>query len=248
MSADLTVITYTVNRIAPAFQLNVARELRASLDAYGPVPIIAVSQGPNGLSRAVFDVLQPDVVIDVGDIQPSIVQVYRNLLAASELARTPFCASAEDDCLYTSDHWAHRPPIDTFSYNERRVVLTRRLSDDGRSRQAFYYARPRTQMAMGIFPRALMIETLREKFDRYPDPPLDTTIAKKAGFGEPGRYERNLHLTPRKLERFPWTTHPNVTVNHGGLMGRRAVRPDDATFDYVEPWGGASALWERICG
>lgn len=246
---DLTVIFYTANRIGASFFDAVMNQLRVSLSPHGNVPIVAVTQGATEAARYHLELgLRPVRIIDAGDQPPSIAQVYRNILLGCEAAWTPYVAFCEDDTLYVPEHFTHRPAPDVFAYNENRVVISRRLSSDGRRREAFYYHRPRTQMAMGVCARELMIETLREKFAKYPDPPLDTTIAKKAGWGEPGRYERNLGLSPRKLERFKWTTHPNVTFNHGGLMGRRQVNPDDVIFDCIEPWGSADRLWSRIHG
>ena len=245
---DLTVIFYTANRIPVRFQVAVMEELRRSLAFYGRVPIVAVSQGSLASAAAVNATLRPDVLFAVGELPPSSAQVYRNILMGCEAAETPYVACCEDDTLYVPEHFTYRPADDTFAYNERRVVLTRELSADGRRREAFYYFRPRTQMAMGICRRELMIETLRERFAKYPEPPLDTTVAKKAGWGEPGRYEKNLGLPRRPIERRAWTERPNVTFNHGGLMGRRRVNPDDVRYATVEPWGEANWLWERIHG
>ena len=241
--SDLTILYYSALKISPFFADAVRRELLASIG--GRFPIIAVSHGE--LPASFCD--QCAAVINIGPQPTSIVQVYRNILRGCQQAKTPFCASAEDDCLYVPDHWDYRPALDTFAYNEHRWILSRRLAADGKSRVGEFFFNPRTQMGMGIYPRELMIEALSEKFARYPSPPLDTNIAKRAGFGEPGRYEINLKLTPRKLERFKWTTHPCVTVNHSdSLMGRRAYRPDMPQLDSIEPWGNATALWERIVG
>lgn len=246
---DLTVIYYTANRIPVRFQVAVMEELRRSLSVYGRVPIVALAHWHQDVTHAVDATLRPDVMVWVRVEQTSIAQVYRNILQGCELAQTEYVAFCEDDTLYVPEHFAYRPAdADTFAYNERRVVLTRELAANRRRREAFYYFRPRTQMAMGLCRRTLMIETLRERFAKYPNPPLDTTVAKKAGWGEPGRYEKNLGLPPRRLERRAWTERPNVTFNHGGLMGRRRVNPDDARFTTVEPWGDANALWERIHG
>ena len=104
-------------------------------------------------------------------------------------------------------------------------------------------------MAQGICARALMVDALVEKFHRHPIPPPSTDVAKKAGWGEPGRYEKNLKLTPRKLERFKWTERANVTWNHSdSLMGRRRVNPGDVIVEELPPWGNATDLWERIHG
>ena len=73
-------------------------------------------------------------------------------------------------------------------------------------------------------------------------------LAKKAGWGEPGRYEKNLKLTPRKMEYFD-SPEPSVTFNHAeSLMGRRRVNPDDIITTDLPIWGDADALWKRIHG
>lgn len=247
--SNLTVLYYTANRLTRHFATAVRRELIRSLPP--ECPIVVVSQ--NGTLHSDLDIsadftnrIHTFIAVEA---PPSIVQVYKNILAACEAAKTEYCASAEDDTLYVPEHWTYRPDAHTFAYNAHRFVLTRRLSDDGKRREAFYYTRPRTQMAMGIFARQLMIEALQEKFARYPAPPLDTTVAKKAGWGEPGRYEANLKLTHRTLARVRWTLQPNVTINHSAsLMGRRRVNADDIICYDINPWGKADELWRRIVG
>lgn len=241
---DLTVLYYTANRIAPHFATAVARAIRLAI---GDLPLIVVTRGaPVG---GLLDILQPTRCLQAPEIAPSIYQVYCNILSAARAAATPYVACAEDDTCYVPEHFAYRPALDVFAYNQRRAVISRRLSADGRRREAFYYVRPRTQMAMGLCGRELLIETLSEKFAAYPVPPPSTDVAKKAGWGEPGRYERNLKLTPRALERFDWTERYNVTFNHAqSLMGRRRVQPEDAIYTDLPPWGEASAFWERVHG
>ena len=246
--SDLTILFYTCHRISLYF----ARQVRRALAATTTAPIIAVSQ--NGTLHGELEMsadfsnrlAYPLIRVDA---QPSIAQVYRNVLMAAKAAKTPYVAMAEDDCLYTSAHFEYRPSLDTFAYNEHRLVLTRRLSTDGKRREGIYFFNPRTQMAMGISSRELLVDTLEERFALHPNPSLDTTVAKKAGVGEPGRYENNLGLPRRKLERFKWTAQPNITINHPlSLMGRRAYRPDMPIYDTIEPWGAAGALWDRIYG
>lgn len=242
--ADLTLIYYTANRISPAFGKAVRAELRKANTA--GYPVIAVSQSLGDVEDRLSD-LDADVVLCQPYTLPSIWQVYRNILAAAELARTPYVACCEDDSLYTAEHFTYRPEPDVFAYNLHRWVITRRLADDGRSRHAFYYWRQRTQMAQCIAPRDLLVDTLRERFAKYPVP-VAHDMAKRTGWGEPGRYEKNLGLARRSLSYFQ-TTLPNVTFNHGdSLMGRRQVKPDDVTRQDLEPWGDANDAWSRIYG
>ena len=202
-------------------------------------PAIAVSQ------RQLGDPQMFTKTIQVGEIGASIYNCYRQILLGAKAASTPFVACCEDDTLYVPAHFAYRPAGDVFAYNHHRWVISRRQAADG-TRQAFYYYRERTQMAMCIAPRALLVDTLEERFAKFPDP-VPHEVAKR-GWGEPGRYEKNLGLTPRKLEYFR-TAEPCVTFNHGeSLMGRRQVQPTDLLRADLPPWGGADELWRRVHG
>lgn len=239
---DLTVLHYTANLIDARFAAETL--WRARKAAGRTVTMVCVSQQP-GMEKWAHH--PADQFVCVGPIGASIYNVYRQVLAGAKLARTPFVACVEDDSLYTPDHFTHRPAADTFAYNANRWVITRRLSADGKRREAFYYWRHRTQMAMCIAPRDLLVATLEERFAAYPEP-VPHEVAKKTGWGEPGRYERNLGLTPRKLAYFE-SAQPCVTFNHAlGLMGRRAVKPDDRTCDELPPWGRADDVWRAIHG
>lgn len=244
---DLTLCYYTANRLSEHFAGAVRRELVKVTDA----PIVVVSQNgtPHGDLNIGSDFSNRIAKFINVTAEPSIAQVYRNVLMAAKAAKTPYVAMCEDDALYVREHFAFRPPMDTFCYNENRWLLTRRMKDGAKERTGLFFFNPRTQQAQGIVPRDLLIETLEERFAAHPDPPLDTNVAKKAGWGEPGRYERNLGLTPRKLARFKWSEQPNVCVNHAdGLMGRRAYRDDMPQTEHLEPWGNATDLWRRIVG
>lgn len=261
---DITLLYYTANRIHERFADAVRDELWLSIrKTFSPLPrrggdhvpilrpqdvtpVICIVQGRLSNLPPLFPVLKGR--IDVGDKEPSIWQVYQNVLAGAKAASTPFVACCEDDTVYAPSHFTYRPPLDTFAYDRSRWVITRKLSNDGKRREAFFYWRERHQMAMCIAPRELLIETLEEKFAKYPVPPVSTDVAKKAGWGEPGRYERNLGLTRRKMEYFD-SPEPSVTFNHSeSLMGRRRVNPDDIIKSDLPPWGNADDLWSRIHG
>ena len=234
--SNLTCLYYTAGRIHPRFGDAVRCELLRSTNNY--YPIICVSHGPLAFG---------DVRIDVGLIAPSIYQVYVNTLLAAKAADTEYVCCVEDDTVYAPEHFHHRPAPDVFAYDRSRWVLTRRLADDGRSRVAFYYWRLRAQLAMLIARRSLLIETLEERLSAYPSFVPDD-VAKKTGWGEPGRYEKNLRLTPRARAYFE-AGEPSITVNHtASLMGRRQVQPTDLICEDLTPWGKADRLWRRIHG
>lgn len=246
MKRDLTLLYYTANRISYAFQQNVISELPSNVlpdpemtadECDQLPPIITISHKPMQWGRNIW----------IGDKPPSIWRVYQNILIGAKAATTPFVACCEDDTLYVPEHFTYRPLPDVFGYNRNRWVITRRLSDDGRSRTAFYYWRERTQMAMCIAPTELLIETLEERFAKFPQEVPDD-VAKRAGWGEPGRYERNLGITLRRRVYFH-TAEPCVTFNHSAsLMGRRQVQDTDIVREDLPPWGNANELWNRIYG
>lgn len=243
--SDLTILYYTANRIDERFAIAVRRQLLDVASRYGAgpgvfPPLVSIAQQPIDF-RSEFG-----ATICVGDIGASIYNCYRQILIGAKHATTPYVACCEDDTLYVPEHFTYRPALDTFAYNRQRWVITRRLSADTRRREAFFYFRERTQMAMCLAPRQLLIDTLEERFAKYPVE-VPHEVAKR-GWGEPGRYEKNLGLAPRKLEVFR-TVAPCVTFNHGeSLMGRRQVQATDVLATELPVWGDANALWTRIHG
>ena len=236
MSPDLTVLYYTANRIHAAFAEAVRAELVQAVG--GRYPILCISHQPLAFG---------DAQITVGAVPCSAWQVYQNILVGARVATTEYIACAEDDSVYVPAHFDVRPDPDVFGYNRHRWVLTRRLSSDGTRREGIYYFRERTQMAQCIARRSLMIEALEERFRRVPDPLPDSTLFKM-GWGEPGRYEKNLGLAPRTRVYFE-TAEPNVTINHvASLRGRRRLNATDVIQDVLPQWGHATDLWARLYG
>lgn len=237
MSESLGIIYYSACRIAPRFAEAVRAELLRTTE--GRYPIVSVTHQPVDFG---------DVRIVVGDVPQGAWQVYQNALIGARAADTQWVACAEDDSLYRPCHFEFRPPDpDVFYYARNRWVLTRRLADDGHSRHAFFYFRERTQFAQLIARRSLLIEALEERFAKFPTYLPDTQLFPM-GFGEPGRYEKNLGL-PRRQRAYFQSDEPNITFNHEhSIRGRRKVNPDDVIQDDLEPWGEANALWRRIHG
>ncbi len=239
----LTVLYYTANRISEPFADAVRGRLLEALGRYALTtgqpfpPIVSVSQLPIPFGHN----------ITIGPVGASIYQCYQQILTAAYAARTRVVCSCEDDCLYVPEQFAYRPlREDTFYYNSHRFVLSRRLSANGRRREAFFYFRQRTQLAMLVCSRDLLIEALEERFAKWPRPITDDE-AKRAAWGEPGRYEGRQGL-PRRARAYFETRDPCVTINHSAsLMGRRAIQPSDRIVTDLAPWGPADALWRRLC-
>lgn len=223
-STDLSVIFYTCNRIAPQFADAARAELVKTIN--WRFPIVSVTHKPIDFGRNIC----------VGEIGASSYNCYQQILTGAKAATTHYCACAEDDCLYTPSHFAMRPPDqETFLYNLNRWWV---------EPTTFRY-RKRTGMHTCIVHRELLIETLEARFAHCPRPP-DEPTARRWGWGEPGRYEKNLGL-PRVKMVYAESAEPVLTFNHrDSLGGRRKWNDTDELRETLPPWGRASDLWARI--
>src|SRR3990167_3601524 len=94
-SADLTVVYYTSNRIREPFGQRVRDQL---LLAVSGAPIVSVSQKPLDFGDNIC----------VGDIGHTYFNIYRQMLTGAKAARTKYVALAEDDTLYSPEHFRDR--------------------------------------------------------------------------------------------------------------------------------------------
>jgi hypothetical protein len=223
MPPELTVLYYSANRIDEAF----AARVRAHLEETAAgIPIISVTQQPVDLGRNIC----------LGDIGFSTWNVYWQVLVGAMHADTPWVACAEDDTLYTAEHFAARPPHDVFWYNLSRWWV---------EPQGVYRWRNRAAMMTCVASRHLMVDTLQTRFKAYPVPIFEKK--KLRSWGEPGRYEGNLNLPEVKREMFN-TQLPVVTFDHkGSLYGLRRWNDDDRIERELPHWGPAAGLIEEFC-
>src|SRR3989338_4917546 len=105
---DLTIIYYTSNYLDdhnPYFLANTKKQL---LEAVGNLPVISVSQKPIDLGTNIC----------LGDIGRSHLNIFRQILVGAKAAKTKYVAMAEDDILYSCDHFhTYLPEKDKFAYN-----------------------------------------------------------------------------------------------------------------------------------
>lgn len=209
LTDDLTVIYYSANVIDDGAAERVRRQLRIAAEQY---PIVSVTQKPVNLGD--------NVVMPIGR---SIQNVYRQVLAGAERAKTTFVALAEDDILYAPEHFQQRPSgLDRVWYNLSRWNL--HLNEE------IYSYRDTPVLSMCIAPRQLLIRTLRERL-ALPE------IPKKL-CGEVGLFEAKLGITPVPYETGT-TMDPSIVICHEkGITGRKYV--SDKTARAVEPWGEAA--------
>jgi len=220
---DLTIIYYTANRIAEPFGERVRQHLR---ETAAGIPIISVTQKPVDLGRNIC----------LGDIGFSTYNVYWQILVGATAALTPYVACAEDDTLYTREHFEERPPADEFGYNRSRWWV---------EPQGVFRWRNRTAMHACIAQRRLMVQTLETRFAAYPRQLWSKRELRS--WGEPGRYEGNLNLPEVKRGFFETPAAPVVTFDHkGSLYGLRRWNKDDILENDLPYWGNALRLIERF--
>lgn len=125
--------------------------------------------------------------------------MYVQLLRACKLADTPYIATAEDDVLYSKEHYNfYRPAGDTIAYDM--------------SRWSLYYWTPifsvkqRISNSTLIAPREEYIDALEERLKKM-SPQHPELIS------EVGRYEANLGVRPRKIQ-YVYSPVPVVQFNH----------------------------------
>lgn len=212
---DITCVYYTANQISEHFLKNTQEKL---LEALGGIPIVSVSHKPVSLGLNI-----------IFDGKPSHVNIYRQALIGAAAAKTKYIAMAEDDILYSPEHFKYRSSPDTFAYNVGYWNLYTW------NPSVFSYKGRRNMFGL-ICERNLFIEAMKERFDKYPeDEMIDPGI-----FAEPGKYEKNLGVTVRNSEEF-YTNPCNIMFSHekaiswSNLGSRKRVGNMRATE--VDHWG-----------
>jgi len=218
---DTTILYYTANLIPEIFADNIRERLRAF-----NLPVVSVSQEPLFFGENIC----------VGKIGVSIYNVYRQLYIGAQAVKTKWIACCEDDCLYHASHINFAPPTDdSFYYNVNRWNLT----NDG-----IYYWRKRINMGMCICSSSLLLETLKARLEKYPDP----SVPRTKYFSEPGKYEQYLGLDRPKCEFFN-VDYACISCNHRpSLGGVRKIQPTDYITLDLPGWGPAEELWNKVWG
>ena len=228
MVNDLTVIYYTANVLRePAFT-NIQKIL---LEAIGDTPLISISQKPINLGQNIC----------VGAIGQSYLNIYKQMLIGAKAAKTKYIALAEDDALYSKEHFtSYIPKDDEFAYDMARWTLYTWHPD-------VYSIKFRINNSTLICTRDLLIEALEERFAKYPD---ESAIPLHY-WGEFGKYERHLGVTVRKQVEYS-SKVPSVVLSHEdavgfGFLGKRKALGPLQAYD-IPVWGKASDLIKKIYG
>jgi hypothetical protein len=199
---DATIVIYSANKIPEHWFKYWKEEL---LKVAGDYPIISVSHKPMDIGKNIV----------VGDIGCSAYNVYKQILIGAKEADTEYIICVEDDSLYGSDHFDfYRPKPDTFGYNMNKWSLFT-------WGPPIYSLKRRKTASTLIAPRKLLIETLEERFAKFPDPNNFPT----KWFGEPGRndYERGMGVKERKAEEV-YSKVSCIQISHEYGLDDRSVR------------------------
>jgi hypothetical protein len=183
---DITIIYITASEMPERW---IKFQVGHLLKATEGMPIISVSRQPMELGTNLID-SEPK----------SYWNIYMQMLRAAKLARTPYVAMAEDDTLYTKEHFTeYRPPLDTVSYDRSRWSL---FTWDN-----IYCVRQRISNCSLIAPTALLIEALEERKAKYPN--------GNEYVGEVGRakVDKKLGVSPRRCAEW-YCNNPIVQLNH----------------------------------
>lgn len=208
---DLSIIYYTANYLDdtnPYFLENTKNQLIKAADG---LPIVIVSQKPT-----MFGPNSTNVV--VGDIGRSHLNIYKQILIGCKAASTKYVAMAEDDILYSWEHFHsdhYLPPEDTFMYDMNKVSLFTWTKPP-----VYSFRHNRMVVNQLIAPREMLIEAMEERFKR-----LEELLAKGKkvediikNWGDPGRYENHLGVTVRKVDNFMCTS-PSIVFTHEFAYG-----------------------------
>ena len=199
---NLTVIYYTSNWLDthnPYFLENTKKQL---LVAIGGLPLISVSQKPMAFGKNVC----------VGDIGRSHLNIYRQILEGSKAAKTKYVAMAEDDILYSYEHFHNYvPDRNIFAYDMNKWSIYTWINPP-----LYSYKVNRRVVNSLIAPRDMLVEAMEERFNKFKDIPEDKIPLHH--WGDPGRYESHLGVTVRETEEW-YSKCPNIVFSHPEAYG-----------------------------
>lgn len=185
---DITCVYYTANVISDYFAGNTRKQL---LEAIGDMPIISVSHKPMSIGENI-----------VVDLPRHHLSIYKQALIGAKNAKTKYIAMAEDDVLYSREHFKHRPEPSKFAYNVNYWSMYTWV------KPPMFTYKGRRNLCNLICERELFIEAMEERFTKHPDGNVNL-----GNWAEPGKYEKNLGVTIRETEQF--YTHPsNIMFSH----------------------------------
>lgn len=229
--SDLTVIYISACKIPYNFAQKTWRKLNEVMGWDNP--IIAVVKLPEDPDNLMMTTLAMTHTI-ISDGPRSQASIYKQLLEGAKKAKTKYVAVAEDDVLYSPEHFKFRPKDGHWGYNMNAWNIYTW------GEPMFTYKAPggRRNLNGLICERQMLIDHLEERFRLWPD---DSKIDIRI-FGEPGKYDNQLGTTPHPSQDF-YTNPPNIVFSHQanlqfeGLGTRKALGQIRSTE--IPYWGRA---------
>lgn len=222
MQDDLTVIYYTANAINDYFSKNVREHLLKAINGF---PLISVSKKPMDFGRNIC----------VGETPRNHVNTYRQATTGAKEAKTKYIGLAEDDILYSPEHFKRRPRPGVFAYNIG-VWGFYTWNDP-----PIFSWKGRRNLSGLICERDLFIEAMEERFAMYPS---DEDVPPES-WTEPGKYEHTLGITVRQTEEF-YSNPANIMFSHEqalafGNLGTRKKLGELRAIE-IPYWGTAQEI------
>lgn len=225
---DLTLLYYTANNINETAGENIRQHLIKTNN--GKYPIISVSQKPINLGRNIC----------VGEIGMSSYNCYKQILTGACEVKTKYIACCEDDALYTMEHFSFRPPDEkTFLYN-----INMWFAEDIQ-----FWHKNETGMLTCICPTSYLIDTLKVRFEKFPNPIKGRDGVVYRYFQEPGKFDRNFGIPNANFAYFR-TKIPIPVFNYrGSLHGKMGAKEVERVFaNPLDGWGDSITLWNKFWG
>lgn len=224
---DLTVIYYTSNWLDthnPFFLKNTKKQL---IKAGGDLPLISVSHKPMDFGTNIC----------VGNIGRSHLNIYRQIMIGARAAKTKYVAMAEDDILYSYEHFhTYLPEKDRFAYDMAKWSIFTW------TKPPMYSFRTNRKVVNSLVAkRDMLVAAMEERFAKFPD---ESKVPLQY-WGDPGRYENKLGVTVRETEEF-YTTCPNIVFSHPQAMGYEGLgnrkKLGDIRATEIPYWGQAEDI------
>lgn len=237
---ELSIIFYTANhieKVRPKFAQAIRDNLIKSID--GEFELVVVSHEPMEFG---------DKRIVCENATRGHLQIYRNALAGTLNCGSSHVGFAEDDVLYSHDHWrTHRPPEHKVSYDFSKWGINSWI------RPGRYGYRSRAVINQLVGPRQLVIDALSERFEKYPDEAALREVFGDSNpckfWGDIARYEKHLKVTEREWEPFASPT-PSVVFSHSEAFGylSQGTRKSVGEFPRKDLpfWGSAEVLLREM--
>ena len=239
---DLTIIYYTSNYLDETNPVFLKHTQDILLKAAGDLPIISVSQKPInfGLNHC------------IGDIGRSHLNIYRQILIGCINAKTKYVALAEDDILYSKEHFNPEKYIRNFRDNVFYYDMNKVSLFTWSKPPMFSFRTKRKVINQLIAPRRMLIDALEERFARVGD--LKKTRQEEQiikYWGDIGRYEELLGVKVQPVEEF-YCDCPSIVFSHpqafGYLNQGKRKRLGDLRIIELDYWGRADKLLEVVWG